>query len=353
MDLFTIFYLIALAEEIVPNPSFFKDRYFPTTDEDIFAADEVLTEYRKGDRKMAAFVAERAGDIPVDRRGYEIRKYQPAYIAPSRMLTLDDLKKRGFGEALHANNSAAERAARILLQDMTDLDNRILRREEWMCAQTMLNNACEIQEYIDAETVGNSRNILFYDGTSEHVYTVGATWNANNGDFFGDVTAMCRMLSKRGLMAADLILGSQAADAVLNIDKVQKLLDNNRIHIGNIAPELTAYPGVAFMGTLNFGGFNLNLFNVNHSYVNDSGVDTPYFPTDGAMVTAPDCGRLMYGQISQIDHGNTEYSTHTGIRIPKLVIDQDKDTRKLRLGTRPLAAPKNYCPYIYAASVVT
>ena len=33
-------------------------------------------------------------------------------------------------------------------------------------------------------------------------------------------------------------------------------------------------------------------------------------------------------------------------------LDQDKDTRKLRLGCRPLAAPKTYCPYIYAADVV-
>ena len=30
----------------------------------------------------------------------------------------------------------------------------------------------------------------------------------------------------------------------------------------------------------------------------------------------------------------------------------DKDTRKLRLGCRPLAAPKTYSPYIYAADVV-
>jgi hypothetical protein len=71
------------------------------------------------------------------------------------------------------------------------------------------------------------------------------------------------------------------------------------------------------------------------------------------MVTAPGCGRMAYGQITQIDFGNTEFSTHAGRRIPKLVVDQNADTRKLRLGARPLAAPKNYCPYIYAANVVS
>ena len=48
--------LQAISEEIVPKVSFFKDRYFPTGAGDIFKANEVLTEYRSGDRKLAAFV---------------------------------------------------------------------------------------------------------------------------------------------------------------------------------------------------------------------------------------------------------------------------------------------------------
>jgi len=353
MDIFSTYYLIALAEEIVPKTTFFKDRYFPTTDADIFESDKVLTEYRKGDRKMAAFVAPRAGDIPIDRRGYEMHEYQPAYIAPSRLLTLDDLKKRGFGEALFAGSTQAQRAARIQLQDLTDLDERITRREEWLAVQTMINNACDMQEYIDAETKGEIMRVQFFDGTSEHEYTPAAPWNAANGDFFGDVTAMCRMLAKRGLPAADLVLGSQAADAIIKIEKVQKLLDISRIHLGTINPTLANYPGVVNMGTLNFNGFLLTLWSVVHSYVDDSGVDTPYFPATSAMVTAPECGRLMYGQITQIDHGDTDYSTYANRRVPKLAIDQNKDTRKLRLGARPLAAPKNYCPYTYAAQAVS
>ena len=77
--------LQAITEEIVPKRGFFKDRYFPTGAGDIFKADEVLTEYRKGDRKLAAFVAPDVHDIPIARRGYEVHSYQPAYIAPSRV----------------------------------------------------------------------------------------------------------------------------------------------------------------------------------------------------------------------------------------------------------------------------
>ena len=352
LDFFSTYILMAITEEIVPQPSFFKDRYFPTGAGDIFAADKVLTEYRHGDRKMAAFVAPRAGDIPVDRRGYEVHEFQPAYIAPSRLLTVDDLQKRGFGEALYPGSTQAQRAARILLQDVTDMENRIARREEWMAVQTMINNACDMQEYIDAETQGELLRVRFYEDTSDHTYTAAKKWNAADGKFFDDVKAMCKLLARRGLPAADLVLGSQAADAICDIQKVRDLLDNRRMEYGGLNPNLTNYPGVATIGTLNFGGFRLTLWDVAESYTNDAGVDTPYFPATSAMVTAPDCGHLMYGQITQIDHGATEFSTYAARRVPKLVVDQDKDARKLRLGTRPLAAPRNYCPYIYAANVV-
>lgn len=354
IDIFNSYILVALAEEIVPKASFFRDRYFPTEEMDIFAADKVLTEYKKGDRKMASFIADRVGDIPVERRGSVLHEYEPPMIAPSRPLTLDDLKKRGFGEALLANSDKAERAARIIISDMKELDERIARREEWMAAQVMLNNACTIQEYIDADTVGNEKYIHFYDGdASEHKYIVANPWNSENGNFFGDVKAMCRLLSRRGLKAADLVLGSDVADVVLNLEKVQKLLDKNSgIIIGQIEQELSKYDGVVYMGTLNFGGFKLNLISADETYEDESGKDQKYFGSTTAMVTAPGCGHMMYAEITQIDHGSSEFSTNTGMRIPKLIVNQDKDTRKFRLAARPLAAPKNYCPYIVAENVV-
>lgn len=354
INLFDSYTLMAITEEIVPQQTFFRDRYFPTGAGDIFSSDKVLTEYRKGDRKMACFVAPRSGDITIDRLGYQIHEYRPAYVALSRVLTQDELKKRGFGEALFAKSDEAERATRLQLDDLTDIDRRIVRLEEWMCSQVMINNACDMQEYVDAKNKGELNRVQFYDGASEHTYTVGNKWNADSGDFFGDVKAMCRLLSKRGLRAADLVLGSDAADAILALEKVQKLLDKNSgIIIGQIEQELSAYDGVSFLGILNFGGFRLNLICVDETYIDENGAEQKYFPATSAMVTAPNCGHLMYGQITQIDFGATEFSTYAAKRVPKLIVDQPHDIRKLRLGARPLAAPVNYCPYIYAANVVS
>lgn len=355
LNFFDTYTLMAILREYAPVQTFFRDRYFGTGEEDIFGSDKVLAEYKKGSQKMAAFVSRRAGDIPMEREGYEIHEYAPAYIAPSRLLTLDELNKRGFGEAIYAVSTPAQRAARLLRDDMGEMDDFISRREEWMAVQTMINNACTMQTYIDDQVQGETLYVQYYDTTSDHTYSVGTKyWNGATGDFFGDVRAMARMLSKRGLPASDLILGVDAADAIYGIEEVRALLDKNSgIIVGQIDPKLTSYPGISVLGTLNFGGHRMTLICADETYVDDAGATQNYFPATSAMVTAPGCGHMMYGQITQIDYGSTEYTSHEGTRIPKFSIDQDKDQRKLRLAARPLAAPKNYCPFIYAANVVS
>lgn len=355
LNFFDTYTLIAIHEQVVPRPSFFKDRYFPTGAADLFASDKVLTEFRDGDRKMAPFVEQRVGDIPMGRRTYDIHEYEPAYIAPSRLLTLDDLNKRGFGEAIYSTSTPAQRAAALLRDDLGDMENRIAAREEWMCAQTMINNGCTMQAYIDAEKQGETYYVGFYDGlTSGHLYTVNSSykWDSGVGDMRGDIIAMCRMLSSRGLPATDLILGTNAAEVLLMDATFRKMLETtSNIAVGSINEQLTKYEGVVFMGQLNFGGFRLNVFSVDETVEDDSGNTVHLFPATSAMVTAPGCGHLMYGQITQIDFGSTSFTSHVGKRVPKFVLDQDKDLRKLRLACRPLAAPKQKNPYIYAANV--
>ncbi len=60
---------------------------------------------------------------------------------------------------------------------------------------------------------------------------------------------------------------------------------------------------------------------------------------------------MMYAQITQLEPDN-EYHDFALKRVPKLITDQENDTRKLRLAARPLAAPKAKAPWIYAANVV-
>lgn len=165
--------------------------------------------------------------------------------------------------------------------------------------------------------------------------------------------AVDHMLSSRGLASADLLLGADTYNAVLDLEKVQRLLDKNSgIIVGQIEEQLSPYHGVVYGGTLNFKGHKLNLISVDETYVDDEGKVRPQFPKTDALVTAPGCGHLMYGAITQINYGDTKHTTIASRRVPKFSLNQENDLRKTILKARPLAAPHNYCPWIRVKNVV-
>lgn len=351
INFFDTYYMAGMVEEIVPETTFFRSRYFNETEE--FNTEKVLVEYMDGDRKMAPFVDPRAGDIPIEREGYELHELTAPMIAPSRILTLDDLKKRGFGEAIYANSTPAERARRLQVRDLSDLTRRIVRREEWMAAQTMINNGVTIQEYIDAATTGRSLPIYFYDTADSNpaTYTVANVWTTFAA-MQADVGAMCDDLTERSLPAEDLILGATTWATVKQFSDLQNQLDNRRIDIGEMKVDAKKFPGMKFVGYLEFDGYWLNVFVAKEKHIDALNASVLTFPAKGACVTAPGCGKRYYGSVDVIPEGKTDLLTLTGERIPDLVVDRRKKQRAFVLNARPLLAPKNKAPWIFAANVV-
>lgn len=355
IDITQSYVLQAITEEIVPETMFFSKRYFTTGREDIFEKDKVLLEYKRaGKRKMAHFVADRGGAIPVERGGYEMAEFRPAYIAESRLLTVDELAQRGFGEPLIAGSTPAQRAVRLLADDIKELDLRTSRRIEWMCAQCMMNNAITMQEYIDINTTGEVKHIQFYDGAaSEHTYTPQNKWNSANANIIGDVYAMCEMLSNRGMAAADLLIGTDVADVFYKNEEIRTMLDKTLAYnFGAVNERITA-PGISELGSFNFRGHNLKVIVAGNKYENDSGTTQSYFPSDAAMVTFPGCGRVAYGAVTLMPYGKDNFETIAKQRVSKLFVDNKHNTRGIELYSRPIAMPRTYTPYIFADEVVS
>lgn len=350
IDIFDTLYLLGMAQELNPVPSFFKDRYFG--DEETFSQDKVLIEFMNGSSKMVPFIDPKVGDIPVNREGYELYEFAPSLIAPSRILTLDDLAKRGFGEPLLSGSTKAERARAIQFRDLEDLGRRIGRREEWMAAQTMINNGFDMAEYIDAQTVGKTIPVRFYDTNGSNPAAVTVTpWTTWAGAK-ADITQMCDDLTERGLAASDLVLGATTWSKLSAMTGFYQDLDTKNIDMGVIRASI-AGTGVSYMGRLNIDGYNLDVFVAREKYKDASNVAQDYFPATSAMVTAPGCGKTAYGAVTQIDFGSSEFATYEGKRIPKLVVEQNNDIRKIRLASRPFTAPKNMAPWMYAANAVS
>ena len=357
INILDTYYMAGLWRGLSPVTTFFRDRYFPTAEEDIFKSNKVLVEYQDGDSGMAPFMVESADPIPVGRRGYEIHDYEPTNIKQSLPLTADELKVRGFGEAILSNSTEAERAARLVSGDLATLERRFTRTEELLCVNTMLNNGFTVNEMLDADTVGNVATVQYYDAIAgnDGVYTLSPKWGTSTAwsAIVSDMRAMCRALSRRGLPHTDLLIGQDVADVLLANTDFQALVNKNSgiVIASPIVQELTQYDGVSLLGIVNFGGYRLNVIVVDEQYKAPDGTWTNYFPAKGVMVTAPSAGHLMYAHVVHMDEaGNV--STIAGKRVPDLFVDRRKKVRELILEARPLAAPKNYSPWVYAANAV-
>lgn len=334
--------LAAYKEQKAPN-TFLQSRYFP--DGTVFTTSQVLVEYKDGNQKLAPFVSPEIGGKVVRRNGYEANAYKPAFIAPKRALTIDNLTQKGFGEALYGELTPAERAVKITADDLTEMDEMIVRTQEQMCAQVLQENALTMNHYGDDNTLIETKKIEFFNGTNDAVYTPAVKWNAEGANIIGDVAAIALALAKRGLPAVDVILGTEAADAFLNDETVQKLLDNRNFNIGVVDPT-EGFPEAVFLGQINCKGYKLNFIQYAATYEAVDGTIKPYIDAKTIIVTAPACGVTNYGAITQLDFGNTEFTTHVEKRVPLYAIKDQ--IREVALRSAPLVQPKHKNAFIKA-----
>lgn len=352
INIYSTYTMLAAVRQMLPHASFLRDRYFPTNEAgDVFPTDDVLVEYKDGNKKMAPVVMPRKGGITIERDGYTTKRYTPPLVAPQRPLTIDDLNKKGFGENLFSQKTPAQRQAEILGQDLADFDEMHTAREEYIAAQCMLHNGYTLRQYADkyGGTDFEEYEIRFYGESSNPcVYTPAVDWDEAGANILGDLSAMIRMLTSRGLPATDLIVNPVVADVMINDPKIQKLLDNARISIGNINPTMLP-EGVASIGKINVQGRTVEIFSYDEQYEDEETGELKYYiPSGQVILTSPAAGRGLYGAVTQLEQSDDQFHTYMGKRIPKYIADAKAEVRELKVSSRPLFIPKNRNPWITA-----
>lgn len=350
-DFYSTRRLLMLIQGINEAPSFLRDRYFPSGNADVFNTEKVLAEFRDGDRRLAPFVVSGSPGMDVSRQGQRMREYEPPTIMPSRPITLDDITKRGFGEALYGDDITPEQRANLLaMRDMDELQNMIARREEQMASETMRENGCKMYAFVDMMKPTLANEVCYYDGEANPAKVAITTdWDQPEADIFGDLGKMTLMLTQEGLPATDLVVSPDVADAVINNEKVQKFLDNRRYELGNVDPTvLPADSGAAVICTLNVKGRMISVISYDKVYTDDEGKTRQYMPAGTAVLTAPGAGRTLYGCVSQVEQADGMFHSYPGRRVPKFTADARNNVRTIAVSSRPLMIPNNVNPWIFA-----
>lgn len=334
-------HLLAAIEQAQPASSFLRDRYFPCNPStDIFSTDDVIMEYKNGTQRVAPFVAPRVGGKTVLRDGYRMERFEPPFIAPKRPLTLDDLGKKGFGEALYANLTPEQRQGAIVTRDMLEMDELITRREEAMAAEVMTTNALIMNHYGDNAEDFDPKEIRYYDGESNPVtYNTAAPWDESS-DIYGDIANMLEMADQNHVQVSELVVASNVGRIITANAGIQKLLDIKGYEMGHIQPRQLNKVRAAYLGTIVVDGVSIDIISYGDRYEADDGKIKKYIPDNTVVLTAPAAGRTVYGAVTQLEEDKS-FRTYAGKRIPKHTVDPDHDIRTLRLASRPLLIP-NY-----------
>lgn len=336
--------ILAAMPKIKKEPTFLRDRYFPSTENDIFVTEDVLVEYMdESNRKLAPCVLPLRGGIPIGREGYRTERFTPPYVATERTLTIDTLNKKQFGETLFSKKTPAAREGAILNKDIRDLNKMIDSREEYMSAQTLFYNGYSMKQYADSYGGDKFEEfvIRFYDeDVNPAVYIPAQPWSRTNKEIAKDLYLMAKTLKQRGLNAADVLFSDEVADVLLNNEYFLKLMDNRRLDLISMNPK--EYPnGVICYGKINCYGVVLTLFCYPESYVDEQNKTQTFVPKDKICVTAPNVGRTLFGAVTQMEQSDMEFHTYAARKVPHVIADAKNGVRTLTMKARPLTIP-NY-----------
>ena len=270
------------------------------------------------------------------------KSFEPAMIQPKRALSIDDLKKKGFGEAYYNQLKPHEREVAITIDDLKEMRTMIDLRKEEMASQVLHTNALTMKYYTDNNQLTETKNIDYYIDNNTALYTPTYKWNETGADILGDLAAMAEDLRINGLPATEVLVGRNVARSFLKNKEILDLLNNRRVEIGKWEPHFI-YPEATLLTSLNCYGNDLDIISYLGSYENEAGINVDYIDPDTIIVIAPGCGVTNYGMITQIDYGQSTFTDYVEKEVP--LYEVKDQTRSVILKTAPLLQPKNLSPF--------
>lgn len=334
-------------QKLPPVRTFFRSTFFKN--EETFVTKSVDVDFRKGSRKVAPFVSRVIGGKIVPNTGYETKTYTPPLVAPEKVTTIDDLLERRPGEQLYSGKTPAQRAVEKMADDFIELREQITRREELMCAQTIFTGAIPV--------IGDGVNeiINFSFTNKEVISTATKKWTNAASDPIADLKRWHKAVQKSGFVNCDIcVMGSAVADAFVNHEKVQKLLDVRNYNLAVIQPRQLPN-GVTYVGTIHELG--MDIYTYNEWYLDDwtdeaKPEEKPLVPDNQLALLSTGANYSMYyGAITLIEEPNGNFCTVEGKLVPDTWTKRKPARRFLNLSSAPLCVPHDVDSWFVATPI--
>lgn len=321
--------MVEAIEVTPPVRNFLTRTFFPS--ENTHRTEKVEFDVKKGKRIMAPFVSPRIGGKVITRNGFHTHEFTTPRLAPERVLTVDEISKRGLGENVYSKKTPSEREDDLLAEDYKDLDESIQRRVEWMCRQILFEGKLDV---VDEEAgVGFQVDYGF-----ENIIALASDryWSLSTVNPMPLIKERRRkIIQDTGKAPNVMIFASDLIEVFMNNPFIREAMDIRHLQNIEIKPRivddaLTYYGKIAELG--------LEIYAYEEFFLNDDGDEEGIIPSGACLMAHSEGeGSIEYGLITQLEDG--KFQSYEAKQVPKIFCNNNSDVKMFRLTSRPLPRP--------------
>lgn len=343
---FSTIELIEAFQQLPRAQTFLRDTFFPKTK--TFVTEKVEVQYKKGNRKLAPFVAPRLPGKVGKIEGYRVDEYKPAMLKPAREIEAGDLTKASFGENVYSNRSPVDRYEELLGENFAKMEDEIARRLEWMAARILFDGKLPM--------IGDGVDDEFDFGLTNRVVLTGtASWSnystGENGQFESNPLKDVRKWKLQALKGGGglpnaVIMAHDVAEVFLEHPAVKEELKMPRAEYLSIKPQFLQSGGLMHLGATSDG---TEYYTYNEWYYDEETDENVPIVPDGRLVLASTAaqGVASFGAISLFDTDG-QAQLFEAQYVPRIYGDSKTSIVHQELQSRPLLIPDNVDSYVVA-----
>ena len=339
-DIFAIkdTYSLVQAVELIKKPaSFLVDTFFPQklpTAPTSFVA----VEYRKGKKTLAPYIVKGAKGVNIARDGSNVRYYAAPMVAPRRVISMQDIELRQFGEApIYSQMTPAERAAAMQARDFNELLAMIQNRKNKMAADILQTGKTTIKGYADDGQTVEIDEINFNFGG---LLPVSNSWSNAAADIYGNIYAAVEKIGEdTGELPTVMLCGKNVERALLKNNEIKDwLMIPNRENLAmmSLTPNFQS-PNVRYIGNLQSLG--LEVYSYLETFTDDDGTVKPFLDPNTVIIATPGKGKQLSGAITLLNGATKQFETVIAEYVPHYSVNEESMQTSLTIFSRFLLVP--------------
>ncbi len=328
-----------------PVFTFLMDTFFPNRE--FMRTEKALIDIVKGGVKASVFVAPRVGGVLETREGFTTKEITTPKLAPKRVLTGEDLKKRQPGDGIYTVKSPEQIAAEMLMKDLIDMRKENVLATEWFCAKVLQGASFDVTEYDEAGNEAGTFNVDFGFTNKVNVQS-SKKWTVDGTDPVADIEKWIdeKLTGKTSATPSVVLLDPEAAKAFTQNQKVKDILDYRAK--AQIIQE-PRYKGAGVTSYGNFTKYNVEVISYSNIVKMGDGPAEQLLPAGTCIILPERPGTIAYGAVMQKENGS--WVTYMEEQVPKYVSDDEKEVDTERLTSRPMPFIKDLDSYFVATGV--